>query len=380
VKEPSDQVRVFVNYRRSDSGGYAGRLYDALVSQAGLEVFMDVDKIDYGVDFPEAIEDAIAACDVVIALIGPQWLTASGADGSRRLDDPADFVRIELEAALRRHTRIIPALVQGTEMPPAAALPESLSPLARRNALELSDARWRHDMQRLLDVLERTKESKRSESTPPTPPAEEPSRRRRVAPSRAVLAIRRRPLVAAIALLVLLVALAGGIAAALMSSDGAKPPPAAIGDIPAGYLADYDRAALRFGLDWAVLAAIGKLTCDHGRSQVRGCNPPRTVDRSGSTGPMQFLGSTWRTGTAAMTVPPAGPAAPRGEGYATDGDGDGVADVWKPADAIAGAARFLQANGAPANYRGAILDYRDSQAFLADVLAQAADYRRLRSG
>src|SRR5437016_4713279 len=159
-----------------------------------------------------------------------------------------------------------------------------------------------------------------------------------------------------------------------MAPEQSQPSAVAIADIPTDYLVQYERASLRFGVDWAVLAAIGKVECDHGRSQAAGCNPPGTMNAAGATGPMQFLGSTWRGGTPPMTVPPLGPPAARRDGYATDGDGDGIADVWSPADAIAGAARLLRANGAPADYGAAIFAYNHSRAYVAEVLAQAAKY------
>jgi cell wall-associated NlpC family hydrolase len=138
----------------------------------------------------------------------------------------------------------------------------------------------------------------------------------------------------------------------------------------------YEQAAARFGIDWAVLAAIGKIECDHGRSQASGCNPPGTLNAKGATGPMQFIGSTWRAGTPPMTVPAIGPpTTSEGDGYATDGDGDGLANVWDPADAIAGAARLLRANGAPADYRKALYAYNPDDAYVEAVLAQANEYR-----
>ena len=88
-------------------------------------------------------------------MIGRQWLTAPDASGRRRLDNPDDLVRLEIEAALGRNIRVIPALVQDAEMPSSDALPESLGALSRRNALELSDARWRYDIDRLSQLLER---------------------------------------------------------------------------------------------------------------------------------------------------------------------------------------------------------------------------------
>jgi len=184
-----------------------------------------------------------------------------------------------------------------------------------------------------------------------------------------------RLVLAGAGLLLLLVVVIGGLATQEMTTGRSQPSPVAIADIPTDYLVQYERAALRFGVDWAVLAAIGKIECDHGRSHALGCSPPGSVNAAGATGPMQFLGTTWRVGTPPLTVPPPGPPAANGEGYATDGDGDGIADVWNPADAIASAARLLRANGAPDDYQSAILAYNHSALYVANVLAQAAEYR-----
>jgi hypothetical protein len=147
-------------------------------------------------------------------------------------------------------------------------------------------------------------------------------------------------------------------------------------DIPADRLALYQQAAAAYGLDWAVLAGIGKVECDHGRLPLAGCNPPGTVNFAGATGPMQFLAPTWRRGTLLGTVPPPGPPPSRtSDGYATDGDGDGLADVWNPADAIHAAARYLHANGAPADYPRAIYAYNHSTEYVATVLRHADAYR-----
>jgi hypothetical protein len=154
------------------------------------------------------------------------------------------------------------------------------------------------------------------------------------------------------------------------------PSAVAIADIPANYLAAYQSAATQYGVDWAILAAIGKVECDHGRNQASGCNPPGTVNGAGATGPMQFLGSTWRQGTSPMAVPALGPPTVSvGAGYAADGDGDGLADVWNPADAIAGAARLLRSNGAPADYRRAIYAYNHAGWYVDRVIAKADEYR-----
>jgi cell wall-associated NlpC family hydrolase len=181
-------------------------------------------------------------------------------------------------------------------------------------------------------------------------------------------------LIAAAALLFLIVI--GGIAGWQSNAAPTGPSAVAIADIPSDYLPLYEQAAARYGIDWAILAAIGKIECDHGRSQASGCNPPGTVNAKGATGPMQFIGSTWRAGTPQMTVPPIGPPTTSpSEGYATDGDGDGLANVWDPADAIAGAARLLRANGAPVDNRQALYAYNHSDAYVEAVLAQANEYR-----
>jgi cell wall-associated NlpC family hydrolase len=177
-------------------------------------------------------------------------------------------------------------------------------------------------------------------------------------------------------LVFLIVVLIGALAGWQSGTEPSGPSPVAIADIPSDYLTLYEQEAARFGVDWAILAAIGKVECDHGRSQAAGCNPPGTVNAKGATGPMQFLGSTWRAGTPPMTVPAIGPpTTSTTDGYATDGDGDGLANVWDPADAIAGAARLLRANGAPGDYERALYAYNPSDAYVEAVLAQANEYR-----
>jgi Transglycosylase SLT domain len=198
----------------------------------------------------------------------------------------------------------------------------------------------------------------------------------------AIPALRRRSRVllpAAASLALLGVILLGALASGRLAPAN-EPSPAALADIPADYLLAYQHAASRYGIDWAILAAVGKVECDHGRTRLPGCNPPGTVNVAGATGPMQFLGSTWRRGTPPMTVPAAGqPTATTGQGYAADGDGDGSADVWNPADAIAGAARLLRANGAPRNYERAIFAYNHAAWYVREVLEIAESYRAVAS-
>ena len=150
----SDNRGIFVSYRREDSSGHAGRIFDNLAAQFGQrQIFMDVDSIAPGEDFVEALRSAVGACDVLIAIIGRQWLTTSGGAG-RRLDDPNDFVRLEIATALERGIPVIPVLVQGATMPPPDALPQDLAKLSHRNALDISDVRWQHDVARLVDAIE----------------------------------------------------------------------------------------------------------------------------------------------------------------------------------------------------------------------------------
>jgi TIR domain len=149
-------LHIFLNYRREETSGHAGRLYDALAARFDDDhVFMDIDRIEPGLDFTEVINEAVASCDVLISLIGSRWLTASDAKGRRRLEKPDDFVRLELEAALERGVRVIPALVQNAEMPSSDELPDGLRQLALRHAIELSDTRWAFDVGKLIETLER---------------------------------------------------------------------------------------------------------------------------------------------------------------------------------------------------------------------------------
>jgi hypothetical protein len=152
---------VFISYRREDSAGHAGRLYDLLAERFGnSRVFIDVDTIGAGEDFFEAIDRAVASCDVLIALIGRHWLNVTDNKGRRRLDIPEDFVRLEIQAALQRGVTVIPVLVQKAEMPSSDDLPQTMGTLARRNAIELSDERFHYDVARLMKALEKLERQK----------------------------------------------------------------------------------------------------------------------------------------------------------------------------------------------------------------------------
>ena len=147
--------KIFISYRRNDSGGRAGRLYDRLIDRFGQgQVFMDVDTIRPGLDFVEVVQEAVASCDALIAVIGDEWLGASDDNGRRRLENPEDLVRLEIATALERDIRVIPVLVQGAQMPVATDLPEGLEALARRNSVEVSDTSFRTDIDQLIKALE----------------------------------------------------------------------------------------------------------------------------------------------------------------------------------------------------------------------------------
>jgi hypothetical protein len=147
-------TKIFISYRRADSEGYVGRLYDQLTRHFdSSEIFLDVGTIKPGADFVTEIEKFVGGCEALIAVIGPQWVTACDKAGARRLDDPHDFVRLEIATALRNNALVIPVLVEGATMPSLAHLPLDLAGLARRNALELSHSRFEYDVNRLVAAL-----------------------------------------------------------------------------------------------------------------------------------------------------------------------------------------------------------------------------------
>ena len=163
--------KIFISYRREDTMAHAGRLGDALKRRFGRDrVFMDMEAIEPGADFVDAIDAAIGDCEALIVLIGDDWLTVTGDDGRPRLEDEEDFVRIEVAAALERKARVFPVLVEGAAMPSADQLPATLAKLARRQAHELAEGkRWHTDVAELVSVLERIPDlAKASASRPPT--------------------------------------------------------------------------------------------------------------------------------------------------------------------------------------------------------------------
>ena len=148
---------VFISYRREDSSGYAGRLFDILSTHFGREnKYMDLDSIMGGDNFETVIEEKISQCDVLLAVIGERWLTSEGVNGSRRLDMAGDFVRLEIAKALERGVRVIPVLVGGATMPHQDDLPIDLRPLSFHQAMDLRDAHFHADAEQLMDELNKT--------------------------------------------------------------------------------------------------------------------------------------------------------------------------------------------------------------------------------
>jgi TIR domain-containing protein len=147
-------AKVFISYRRGDSAGYAGRVRDRLERELGRDLlFMDVDAIPLGTNFSKVLHEEVAKCGVLLAVIGPNWPDARDEHGNRRLDDPNDFVRIEIAAALQRNIPVIPILLDGATIPKADLLPEDLKELASRNGMDIRHASFHDDMNRLIRGL-----------------------------------------------------------------------------------------------------------------------------------------------------------------------------------------------------------------------------------
>ena len=153
VAAPEEAPTVFLNYRRDDTSGHAGRLRDVLRARIRGGLFRDIDKIPGGRNFVEAIDEAVGKCEVLLVLIGNQWLAITDAAGQRRLDNPKDLVRREIASALGRGIPVIPVLVEGAAMPREDDLPDDLKSLSLRNAVELSETRWDYDVEQLVKEL-----------------------------------------------------------------------------------------------------------------------------------------------------------------------------------------------------------------------------------
>jgi hypothetical protein len=154
---PENPSQIFICYRREDAAGHAGRLRDRLAAAFGdSQVFLDIDQVGIGEDFVERTTSVVESCRALLVVIGRRWLDCRDVEGRRRLDNPDDYVRLEIRAGLRRAPQvvIVPVLVQGTAMPRDEDLPDDLRPLSRRHALTLPDERWHAEVSRLIESLE----------------------------------------------------------------------------------------------------------------------------------------------------------------------------------------------------------------------------------
>jgi hypothetical protein len=192
-------IKIFLSYRRDDTSGHALHLHEDLAERYE-EVFMDI-GMKPGASWKDEIESKIGSCDAFVALIGPRWLTAADSKG-RRLENPKDPLRQEIEAAVWREVPLFPVLVEDAEMPTEEDLPTSLAPLSERQALEIRNRSWRSDVEELFETLDEVAAGKAPPPTPPRSPPPPPPRRRR--PS-------RRALIAAAAVLLVAVAAVGGV-------------------------------------------------------------------------------------------------------------------------------------------------------------------------
>jgi len=145
---------IFISYRRSDSEGYAGRLWDRIAARFGSKnVFMDVDSIDPGDRFPDILAQALDSSDVLVAVVGKNWVGIT-LEGKRRIDETEDFVRQEVGGAMSRGIHVIPVLVGGATLPPPKELPSDLATLSTFNAVEVRHTRFDDDVQRLLSGVD----------------------------------------------------------------------------------------------------------------------------------------------------------------------------------------------------------------------------------
>ena len=166
--------KIFISYRRDDSAAYAGRVWDRLERDLGRHsLFMEVDAIPLGTNFPNVLHEEVAKCGVLLAMIGPNWLDVRDEHKNRRLDDPKDYVRIEIAQALRRDIPVIPILLDDATIPKADQLPENLKELASRNGIRILHASFHDDMNRLIRKLKGQLDQAGSSDEPTTADAQQ---------------------------------------------------------------------------------------------------------------------------------------------------------------------------------------------------------------
>jgi streptogramin lyase len=220
---------VFVSYRRDDTPDATDRLTAELRDRIGAaNVFLDIDDIDIGARFAKVVAEWVGRCDVLLAVIGPDWLDAVDDVGTRRLEDPTDYVRLEIEAAFARDIRVVPVLMHGARIPKRDELPDTLAPLVEYNAIELTRRHWEIDLADLVEGLRRITAPRAvvSEGTARTAaprPTSEPATRRRRPVRRLVLAMAAVVAIAAVAVIVVIVTGGRGLTVTALqvgSTDG----------------------------------------------------------------------------------------------------------------------------------------------------------------
>jgi hypothetical protein len=157
VTKPPAKKNIFISYRVSDTAGETGRLVDSLKQHFSEDqIFIDIEKIEPGVDFTEAIAKSLGSCDVLLAIIGPNWQGFNPSTNTHRIKNADDWVRLEISTALQRNIRVVPVLVDGAELPSSEVLPDDLQPLLKRQAHEISNKRWKYDTEELIKFLVRS--------------------------------------------------------------------------------------------------------------------------------------------------------------------------------------------------------------------------------
>jgi len=162
-EEPANasSIHIFISYRRQDSPDVCGRIYDRLVQKFGKQaIFKDVDSIPIGVDFRAHLDSKIAECDVLLVIIGDCWIEPRGTEGRNRLFDSRDYVKTEIESALKRNIPVVPLLVRGAQLPGEAEVPDSVKPLIYQTGMPIrADPDFHNDMDRLIDGLLNTSQT-----------------------------------------------------------------------------------------------------------------------------------------------------------------------------------------------------------------------------
>lgn len=167
--EPAPKKKIFISYRVKDTQAATGRLVDALKQYFDDDqIFMDIDKIEPGLDFTEVIPRYLDSSEVMLAIIGPDWMAYNKDKNTYRIHEPHDWVRVEIATALQRNIRVVPVLLEGASLPEEDQLPDDLKPLLRRQSYEISNKRWKFDSEQLVDFL------KRIVGAPPPQPRPQP--------------------------------------------------------------------------------------------------------------------------------------------------------------------------------------------------------------